>query len=280
MPKVQATFDEVSQDYAAFVDKFKPKKTTDDCYTPANVFDAVKTWAANKYGFDPEKIVRPFWPGADYTRANYPAGHVVLDNPPFSILSNIVRFYMDERIRFFLFAPCLTLFSIASGRCNYIVAGCSVTYANGAQVNTSFVTNMGDYLIETAPDLRDAVKAADDENRRQITKELPVYSYPPDVAHPAGLNYLAVHHTPFRVKREEAVFIRSIDAQRETGKSIFGGGFLLSARAAAERSAAERAAAERAAQEITQAHVWELSDRERKLQDMIIGNPPFKALKP
>ena len=24
-----------------FVDKFKPKKTTDDCYTPANIYEAV-----------------------------------------------------------------------------------------------------------------------------------------------------------------------------------------------------------------------------------------------
>lgn len=41
-------FDDVERDdapqlseYDAFVEKFKPKKTTDDCYTPANVYDAV-----------------------------------------------------------------------------------------------------------------------------------------------------------------------------------------------------------------------------------------------
>ena len=28
-------------DYEGFVDKFKPKKTTDDCYTPAEVYGAV-----------------------------------------------------------------------------------------------------------------------------------------------------------------------------------------------------------------------------------------------
>lgn len=26
-----------TQEYAAFVEKFKPKKTTDDCYTPSNL---------------------------------------------------------------------------------------------------------------------------------------------------------------------------------------------------------------------------------------------------
>lgn len=29
------------QDYKDFVEKFKPKKTTDDCYTPEEVYDAV-----------------------------------------------------------------------------------------------------------------------------------------------------------------------------------------------------------------------------------------------
>ena len=28
-------------DYEAFVGKFEPKKTTDDCYTPPEVYDAV-----------------------------------------------------------------------------------------------------------------------------------------------------------------------------------------------------------------------------------------------
>jgi hypothetical protein len=26
-------------DYEGFLDKFQPKKTTDDCYTPANVYE-------------------------------------------------------------------------------------------------------------------------------------------------------------------------------------------------------------------------------------------------
>ena len=33
---IQSTFEETSEDYKAFVDKFKPKKTTNDCYTPAD----------------------------------------------------------------------------------------------------------------------------------------------------------------------------------------------------------------------------------------------------
>lgn len=59
--------------YEDFVEKFKPKKTTDDCYTPSLVYDAVRDWACEKYGIDPASIVRPFYPGGDYIRFAYPA---------------------------------------------------------------------------------------------------------------------------------------------------------------------------------------------------------------
>ena len=69
---------------------------------------------------------------------------------------------------------------------------------------------------------------------------------------------------------EDCTFIRALDAQRKSGKTIFGGGFLLSERAsaeraAAERAAAERAAAERAAAERAAATRWTLSERERRI---------------
>ena len=35
--------------YEEFVGKFKPKLTTDDCYTPENVYETVKAWAIKEY---------------------------------------------------------------------------------------------------------------------------------------------------------------------------------------------------------------------------------------
>ena len=173
----QGEFDEVSTEYKAFVDKFKPKKTTDDCYTPANIYAVILKWAATKYGFAEADAVRPFWPGGDYQRENYPAGCVVVDNPPFSILSQICRFYNAHGVKYFLFAPALTLFS-NRGESNYVVAGASVTYENGAVVNTSFITNLGEYLVESAPDLRDLIKAEDDKNRLEGELKFPrAYAY-------------------------------------------------------------------------------------------------------
>ena len=99
------------EDYDGFVEKFKPKKTTDDCYTPPDVYDCVSDWACERFGIDPSGIVRPFWPGGDYESFDYPEGCTVLDNPPFSILSKICEFYLDRGIGFFLFAPALTALS-------------------------------------------------------------------------------------------------------------------------------------------------------------------------
>lgn len=41
-----------NESYEEFVDKFKPKLTTDDCYTPPAVYEAVADWAASEYGAD------------------------------------------------------------------------------------------------------------------------------------------------------------------------------------------------------------------------------------
>ena len=38
---LQIEFADIDDNYREFVNKFKPKKTTDDCYTPDNVFEAV-----------------------------------------------------------------------------------------------------------------------------------------------------------------------------------------------------------------------------------------------
>ena len=51
------------QDYDEFVNKFKPKKTTDDCYTPPAIYEAVLRWCEKEYGIDRASVIRPFKPG-------------------------------------------------------------------------------------------------------------------------------------------------------------------------------------------------------------------------
>ena len=56
----QITLADVDPHYQLFIDKFKPKKTTDDCYTPSNIYEVVLDWVVNEYGIDRENVVRPF----------------------------------------------------------------------------------------------------------------------------------------------------------------------------------------------------------------------------
>ena len=254
---------ESTEEYEEFVEKFKPKLTTDDVYTPDNIYQAVKDFAVEHYQLQGAPIVRPFYPGADYKSADYPSGCVVIDNPPFSILSEICAWYEEHGVRYFLFAPGLTLFSINSGRSRYLPCGCSIEYTNGASIATSFVTNMGPWRIELSPELFRAVDEANAENLRKTHKLFPVYTYPDNVAS-VGMNRLAKWGQTMQIRDEDAIFIRALDAQREVAKAIYGGGFLLSDRVAAEKAAAEKAAAEKAAAGDPD-RCWELSDRERDL---------------
>lgn len=255
------TFD----DYDGFVEKFKPKKTTDDCYTPPEVYEVVKEWACNEYGIDENRIVRPFYPGGDYERFDYSNGAVVLDNPPFSILSKICEFYIDNDVPFFLFAPSLTLLNgkkVCMRMC-HISCDAKIVYENGAVVNTGFVTSFnGDVVLRSAPELGRLVNAKVEELKKRGKVELPKYSYPDHVVTSAMAGRWAKYGIDFSVRRGDCVYIGALDEQRTNGKGIYGGGLLLSERAAAERAAAERAAA----------HVWHLSQREQRIVDSLGGD--------
>ena len=232
-------------EYQAFVDKFKPKKTTDDCYTPPIVYNAVRDWCVREYHLEGREIVRPFYPGGDYQHFNYPPRSVVIDNPPFSIISEILKWYAAKRIDFFLFAPALTLFSGCANlpRGGYVVTSSDVTYENGANVRTSFVTSLSPYMVDVRPDLWKIVDDANTENLRANKRVLPKLEYPMAVATAARLGYLSNHGIGFRFAKEDAAFIRKLDAQKD-GDAIFGGAFLLSERAAASMESASMTTAD------------------------------------
>lgn len=253
--RFQASLFEDNAEYDAFTDKFKPKKTTDDCYTPETVFDAVAEWAAAEYGFERSAIVRPFWPESSFEAFGYPKGCVVLDNPPFSLLSRIVRFYCRAGIRFFLFAPALTLFTAPEQPVSFLATGADITYENGATVPTSFVTNLDRFRLRTVPELRRRILEADARAkilRGDAAAALPKYAYPDCLITAAAMQRLSKYGAELNVLPEDAIHTRALDAQRAQGKAIFGSGFLLRPRAAAERAAAK---------------VWELSARELALLD-------------
>lgn len=275
---------ETLEDYESFVKKFDVDraKTTDDCYTPPAVYEAVLDWLKGKVDLSGKEIKRPFYPGGDYKEEDYHSNCVVVDNPPFSILSEILTYYIAMGVKFFLFAPALTLTSASvSGRKNvdvtYITCGVNVTYANGAKVCTSFVSNLfGDVRLWCCHELYKAVRDVDDELSQKKRANLPKYAYPGNVTSAALLNKIS-KGVGLKIMRDECHRIQSLQSQRRFGKSIFGNGFLLSDEAAARREAAEltaykNAAIERGERERTrekraaaEAIVWELSESEKRI---------------
>lgn len=245
-------------DYEAFTEKFKPKKTTDDCYTPEPVFEAVRDFALalNPEATAGRRVIRPFWPGGDYESEDYTGG-AVIDNPPFSIFSKIVRFYASRRVPFFLLAPQLTLMSDAVGTLagvTGVVANASITYENGAEVKTSFATNFwpGAPRMVISGNLNrrvmEAVKvAATDKSKRKIV-------WPENVISAARAGKLAVPGVDIEIPEVEAFYIKELNC----GLKIYGAGLIVSDRVAAELRAAEL----RAAKKVDR---YELDEREMEI---------------
>lgn len=284
--KEKNTRESVLNDYEGFVEKFKPKKTTDDCYTPPEIYDTILEWLGENVDPRGKEIKRPFYPGGDYKAEHYPDNCVVVDNPPFSILSKIINFYVASGVKFFLFAPTLTMASAKiSGRTDiditYITCGVTVTYANGAIVNTSFTSNLfGDVRVWACHELYQRIKRVNDRCVKEKKVRSPVFDYPRNITSAAILSRLPKHGVSIKIRKQDCRSISALDAQKKAGKGIFGSGFLLSDRAAAEKAAVEsmaekniveekamqeKAAAEKAAAEKAAAIVWELSEREKRI---------------
>ena len=222
-------------DYDEFVDKFKPKLTTDDCYTPQPIYDTVLEYVGEKVDLSGKNILRPFKPGGDYENEIYNDNDVVIDNPPFSILSQIVRFYHSRGIPFFLFAPALTLFSscrIKGEPITKIVCGATITYENGAKVSTSFLTNMwGDGAVIVDGDL---YKRLDKVNNKPPTALLRSYAFPKYLISAARLQKIAKQGILLTIPKTQLYRVRKLN----DGTTVYGSGFLCSEKAAAEKAVA------------------------------------------
>lgn len=223
---------QVFEDYDAFVAKFNKElpKNTDDCYTPQAVYEAVLSWLKQNVDIDGRSIVRPFYPGGDYKNEVYPENCVVVDNPPFSILSEIVRFYLAAKIDFFLFAPGLTLMTPVASYCTAIVTASSIRYANGAEVCTGFLSSLfDDTRIIVSTTLHEAINKA---QNRKLTVKRTKREYPKNLVTSALLTAV-VGGGDFIIKQEDCYYIRDLDDLRRKGECLFGGGYLLSSRMAA-----------------------------------------------
>ena len=163
-----------------------PEKTTDDCYTPQPVYDAVLGWLRENADIEGREIVRPFWPGGDYEHYDYPDGCVVVDNPPFSIFTQVCRFFQSRNISFFSVRAASDV--AQSGRHEldrHSVRRSGDIRKQGMRRYVVCQQPFGDIRIMTAPDLLARIKNAAKTKRRLM--DLPKYIYPDNVVSAALL---------------------------------------------------------------------------------------------
>lgn len=151
------------------------------------------------------------------------------------------------------------MFSTARGKVNYIIAGASIIYENGAKVNTGFVTNLGDKKIIVSSDLHETVKLAMKETNKN--NKLPKYQYPDNLVTFSKLESLAKNGKNIEFDSSEVYWLSGLDSQKQLKKAIYGCGFLLSDNAT-ERLKAEQSKPIEPIEPIEQM-TWTLSDREK-----------------
>lgn len=112
-----------------------------------------------------------------------------------------------------------------------VVTNSSITYANGAKINTGFVTNLYDneIIVRCDGELHEVIREA---NKRNLNKAvIPEYRYHDSVISAALIGKIVYQGLTFDIKRKHTFPISQLDAQKSAKKAIFGGGLLLSSEA-------------------------------------------------
>ena len=78
------------------------------------------------------------------------------------------------------------------------------------------------------------------------------------------LAQMARNNIDFRVEKNEAQKVRTIDSMKKIGKNLFGSGFIISDKTAAAKEAAAKEAA-------AKGYTFELSERERAIVEKLNG---------
>jgi len=248
----------IFRDYESYVAKFQDgPKTTDDTYTPRDVFEAVLRYVSEVYDMTDKVVLRPFYPGGDYENAEYPENGVVIDNPPFSLFVPICKFYSARNIPFFIFGSGLTITNCCRF-CTAVIVSEQITFENGAVIKCNFASNLfGNTVIMTAPKLDEYIRACPSQERK---KPLNNFGYPDEVLSCSQMQTICKGGVEFSVNRDECEIIRSLDKQVGNA-GLFGWHMILNTAKKEEKQAAK--AASKAATD--KVEYIELSERERKI---------------
>ena len=214
-------------DYDAYVAKFQRTdlpRTTDETYTPEDVYNCVVDYVDTIYPLEGHVVVRPFYPGGDYQAYDYPANGVVIDNPPFSILAKIVRYYIGRGIPFFLFSNRLTSSSFVSLGATVFYTETSLRFSNGAEIGAAFVTNLTpQWAVVSSSTLRRALSALPSQQPKKAP--LKIYDYPQNLLKFSDFSALSFLEEDTYIPHASVVSTRARSEGRTVG---FGNAFLLS----------------------------------------------------
>ena len=140
----------------------------------------------------------------------------------------------------------------------------TITYENGANVSTSFITNLEnpDIQIYGSKTLYDAVKNANDINVKSVSKQLPKYQYPNNVVTVSRIKKIS-KYIDIKIPRSQLRHVSVLDEQKKYKKAIYGNGFLCSDKIE-QKIKAEEIKAEKIKAEKSKFY-WQLSDREKEI---------------
>ena len=259
----------VFHDYESFIAKFSAEnpKTTDDCFTPQDVYQAVVDYVGTIIDMSDKVVLRPFFPGGDYENAEYPYNGIVIDNPPFSMFLPIVKFYTARKIPFFLFGPGMTIVW-ASKYCTVICINNNITFENGAKIQCNFASNLfGDTVAMTAPRLSQAIAACPSQIVKPKNAQ---YAYPDNMLCVSDLQAICKGGVDFAVSRTETHMIDKMDLHPKKC-NIVGTRFLVSDDVVERKNKALKSAqdaldlAREAKKNDPSIERIQLSDRERRI---------------
>lgn len=101
--------------------------------------------------------IEPFYNGNDYTAIDY-TNKVVVDEPPFSQIMDILNYYRTNRVYFFLYIPALCdITALTRHNRTLIDTGATLIKQNDATTFTSFITNLepSNVKLKTYPIFRE-----------------------------------------------------------------------------------------------------------------------------
>lgn len=203
--------------------------TPDECYTSPEVYDTVLDYAVERYHLQDKHIVRPFIPGGDYTKYVYGENDVVIDNPPFSITTKIVNWYIDHNIPFFLFINGLYGVSLSRGlreKATVIATNAHVSFyhkPDNKLIRLGFVTNLEPKNIV----IRGDATLTNRLNGLVKKKSFKRFHYPDNFIKNSDILSALQRNVELKLTTKNCLFEDNLDYHKAQRLSVFGGGYLV-----------------------------------------------------